>query len=113
MRPNRLERHLKQQHPILVLTAKEFFSSKAESLKRMRLDKSGSYHTSKKPHTIGEKLITPCVLKVDIKSQLINKLKLSPCFAISCDESSDIVNCAQLMFMLVTSVEISLNTFNL
>nr|CAI5863534.1 unnamed protein product [Callosobruchus analis] len=32
MRPNRLERHLKQQHPILVLTAKEFFSSKAESL---------------------------------------------------------------------------------
>nr|CAI5863540.1 unnamed protein product [Callosobruchus analis] len=124
MRPNRLERHLKQQHPILVLTAKEFFSSKAESLKRMRLDKSGSYHTTsfeiafmiakqKKPHTIGEKLITPCVLKVDIKSQLINKLKLSPCFAISCDESSDIVNCAQLMFMLVTSVEISLNTFNL
>nr|CAI5863543.1 unnamed protein product [Callosobruchus analis] len=46
MRPNRLERHLKQQHPILVLTAKEFFSSKAESLKRMRLDKSGSYHTT-------------------------------------------------------------------
>nr|CAI5863542.1 unnamed protein product [Callosobruchus analis] len=46
MRPNRLERHLKQQHPILVLTAKEFFSSKAESLKRMRLDKSGSYHTN-------------------------------------------------------------------
>nr|CAI5863544.1 unnamed protein product [Callosobruchus analis] len=76
MRPNRLERHLKQQHPILVLTAKEFFSSKAESLKRMRLDKSGSYHTSvsqhlkasfeiafmiakqKKPHTIG----THCVI---------------------------------------------------
>ncbi|CAH1968072.1 unnamed protein product [Acanthoscelides obtectus] len=45
MRPNRLERHLKQQHPTLVLKTKEFFSSKAESLKRMRLDKSGSYHT--------------------------------------------------------------------
>ncbi|CAH2006296.1 unnamed protein product [Acanthoscelides obtectus] len=45
MRPNRLERHLKQQHPTLVLKTKEFFPSKAESLKRMRLDKSGSYHT--------------------------------------------------------------------
>ncbi|CAH1964365.1 unnamed protein product [Acanthoscelides obtectus] len=37
-----LERHLKQQHPTLVLKTKEFFSSEAESLKRMRLDKSGS-----------------------------------------------------------------------
>ncbi|CAH2006297.1 unnamed protein product [Acanthoscelides obtectus] len=65
MRPNRLERHLKQQHPTLVLKTKEFFPSKAESLKRMRLDKSGSYHTAlfeiafmiakqKKPQTIGE-----------------------------------------------------------
>ncbi|CAH1965920.1 unnamed protein product [Acanthoscelides obtectus] len=46
MRPNRLERHLKQQHPTVVLKTKEFFSSKAGSLKRMRLDKSGSYHTA-------------------------------------------------------------------
>ncbi|CAH1962505.1 unnamed protein product [Acanthoscelides obtectus] len=45
MRPNRLERHLKQQHPTLVWKTKEFFSSKEESLKRMRVDKSGSYHT--------------------------------------------------------------------
>lgn len=147
LRPSRLERHLKQQHPTLVLETKEFFSSKAESLKRMRLDKSGSYHTSvsqhlkasfeiafmiakqKKPHTIGEELIKPCVLKAtqiilgedaeqkmksislsnntvkrriddiaaDITSQIINKVKLSPYFAISCDESTDIVNCAQLI----------------
>ncbi|CAG4980470.1 unnamed protein product [Parnassius apollo] len=146
MRPNRLERHLKQQHPTLVLKTKEFFSSKAESLKRLRLDKSGSYHTGvsqhlkasfeiafmiakqKKPHTIGEELIKPCALKAtqiiledaeqkmksislsnntakrriddiaaDIKSQIINKVKLSPFFAISCDESTDIVNCAQLI----------------
>ncbi|CAG5037744.1 unnamed protein product [Parnassius apollo] len=147
MRPNRLERHLKQQHPTLLLKTKEFFSSKAESLKRMRLDKSGSYHTGvsqhlkasfeiafmiakqKKPHTIGEELIKPCVLKAtqiilgedaeqkmksislsnntvkrriddiaaDIKAQIINKVKLSPFFAISCDESTDIVNCAQLI----------------
>ncbi|CAH1968434.1 unnamed protein product [Acanthoscelides obtectus] len=75
MRPNRLERHLKQQHPTLVLKMKECFSSKAESHKRMRLDKLGSYHTAsfeiafmiakqKKPHTIGEELIKPCILKV-------------------------------------------------
>ncbi|CAH1958172.1 unnamed protein product [Acanthoscelides obtectus] len=50
MRSNRLERHLKQQHPTLVLKTKEFFSSKAESLKRMRLDKSGSYHTGVSQH---------------------------------------------------------------
>ncbi|CAH2005926.1 unnamed protein product [Acanthoscelides obtectus] len=72
MRPNPLERHLKQQYPTLVLKTKEFFSSKAESLKRMRLDKSGikvSFEIAfiiakqKKLHTIGEELIKPCVLK--------------------------------------------------
>ncbi|CAH1992113.1 unnamed protein product [Acanthoscelides obtectus] len=72
MRPHRLERRLKQQHPTLVLKTKELFSYKAESLKRMRLDKSGSYHTAsfeigfmiakqKKPHTISEELIKPCI----------------------------------------------------
>ncbi|CAH2008427.1 unnamed protein product [Acanthoscelides obtectus] len=116
------------------------FSSKAESLKRMRLDKSRTYHTGvsqqlkasfeivfmiskqKKPGTIGEELIKPCILKAtqiilgedteekiksislsnntakpDITSQIINKVKLSPFLAISCDESTDIVNCAQLI----------------
>ncbi|CAH1976215.1 unnamed protein product [Acanthoscelides obtectus] len=32
-----------------------------------------------------------------IMSQIINKVKLSPFFAISCDESTGIVNCAQLI----------------
>lgn len=50
MRPTRLERHLNQQHPTLVSKSKEFFSSKAESLKRMRLDKSGSYHAGVSKH---------------------------------------------------------------
>ncbi|CAH1971315.1 unnamed protein product [Acanthoscelides obtectus] len=86
MKPNRLERHLKHHHSTLVLKTKELFSSKAESLKRMRLDKSRSYHTDvshhlkasfeigfmkqkqKKPHTIGEELIKLCVQKV---SQII------------------------------------------
>nr|CAI5824528.1 unnamed protein product [Callosobruchus analis] len=44
LRPSLLERHFKQQHPILV-SMTTFFSSEAESLKRMRLDKSGSYYT--------------------------------------------------------------------
>nr|CAI5824379.1 unnamed protein product [Callosobruchus analis] len=38
-RPSRLERHLN-------LERKSFLSSKTESLKRMRLDQSGSYHTT-------------------------------------------------------------------
>ncbi|CAH1958697.1 unnamed protein product [Acanthoscelides obtectus] len=140
MRPNHLERHLKQQHPTLVLKTKEFFSSEAESLKRIRLYKSESYHTApfeiafviakrKKPHPVGEELIKPCVLKAtqiilgedaeqnmksislsnstlkrrihdiaaDIKSQIINKVKLSPFFAISYHESTDTVNCGQLI----------------
>ncbi|CAH1992957.1 unnamed protein product [Acanthoscelides obtectus] len=106
-----------------------------ESLKQVRLDKSGSYHTGvsqhlkasfevafmiatqKKPHTSGEELIKPCVLKAtqivlgedaekkmkssrinfiaaDIKPQIINKVELSP---LPLDESTDIVNCAQLI----------------
>lgn len=43
----------------------------------------------------------------DIKLQILNKVKLSPFFAISCDESTDIVNCAQLI-MLDMSAEITL-----
>nr|CAI5824529.1 unnamed protein product [Callosobruchus analis] len=73
LRPSLLERHFKQQHPILV-SMTTFFSSEAESLKRMRLDKSGSYYTAsfeisfmiakqKTPHTIGEELLKPRVLK--------------------------------------------------
>ncbi|CAH1999993.1 unnamed protein product [Acanthoscelides obtectus] len=127
MRPNCLERHLKQQQ--LWFEDERIFSSKAESLKRMRLDKSRSYHIAKKPRTIGEELIKPCVLKATqiilgegteqkiksisfsnktakrriddiaahIRSQIINKVKLSPFLAISCYESTDIVNCAQLI----------------
>ncbi|CAH2011755.1 unnamed protein product, partial [Acanthoscelides obtectus] len=36
-------------------------------------------------------------IAADIRSQIINKVKLSPFFAISCDEYTDIVNCAQLI----------------
>jgi hypothetical protein len=36
-------------------------------------------------------------LAEDIKLQILEKIKLSPCFAICCDESTDEGNCAQLL----------------
>ncbi|XP_008180996.1 protein ZBED8-like [Acyrthosiphon pisum] len=83
----------------------------------------------KKPHTLGETLIKPSILKaveivlgeegkrkiaqlslsdntvkrridelaLDIKNQLIHKLKYSVFFAIQCDESTDVANCCQLL----------------
>nr|CAI5828622.1 unnamed protein product [Callosobruchus analis] len=45
MRPSHLDRHLKQQQPTLILKTKKFFLLK-QALKRMRLNKSGIYHTT-------------------------------------------------------------------
>ncbi|XP_003369910.1 zinc finger protein [Trichinella spiralis] len=113
----------------------------------MRLDKKGKYNQetakavkvsyeiamliakNKKPHTIGENLVKPCIVNAvkillgddmakqfknislsdstvkrrideladDIKQQVLEKVKCSPFFAISCDESTDQANCAQLI----------------
>ncbi|CAH2001328.1 unnamed protein product [Acanthoscelides obtectus] len=79
----------------------------------MRLDKSGSYHTGVSQHLkvsfeiafmIAKQKIPNNIVKhriddiaADIKSQIINKIKLSPFFAISCDESTVIANYAQLI----------------
>ncbi|CAK1591819.1 unnamed protein product [Parnassius mnemosyne] len=81
MRPSRLERHLSTKHSSLKDKPKEFFASKSASLKRMKLDSTGSFAKSsekvlqasyelsliiakaKKSHTIGESLIKPCLLK--------------------------------------------------
>ncbi|CAH2008013.1 unnamed protein product [Acanthoscelides obtectus] len=97
----------------------------------MRLDKSGSYHTGvsqhlktsleiafmtakqKKPHTIGEELIRPCVLKAtqiisgEDAEQKMKSISLSNNTVkrrideisadIKCDKSTDIVHCAQLI----------------
>nr|CAI5824381.1 unnamed protein product [Callosobruchus analis] len=79
----------------------------------MRLDQSGSYHTSvsqylkasfeiafiiakqkKKHNTVKRRIVD---IAADFKSQIINRVKLSPFFAINCDESADIVTCAQLI----------------
>nr|CAI5824380.1 unnamed protein product [Callosobruchus analis] len=91
----------------------------------MRLDQSGSYHTSvsqylkasfeiafiiakqKKKHILATEIILGVdteqkikfisLLNNTVKSQIINRVKLSPFFAINCDESADIVTCAQLI----------------
>ncbi|CAH1955090.1 unnamed protein product [Acanthoscelides obtectus] len=122
MRPTRLERHLKQH--TLILKTKHFFSAKAESLKRMKLNnweviaqvyrsisKLHLIAKQEKPHTIilgedAEQKMKSTSLSnntvkrriddilADIKSQIINKVKLSPFFVIICDEYTNIVNCA-------------------
>ncbi|CAH2096181.1 unnamed protein product [Euphydryas editha] len=81
MRPSRLERHLSTKHSALKDKPKEFFTSKSASLKRMKLNSTGSFAQSsekvleasyelslliakaKKSHTIGETLVKPCLLK--------------------------------------------------
>ncbi|GBP66313.1 Protein ZBED8 [Eumeta japonica] len=81
MRPSRLERHLSTKHSALKDKPKEFFASKSASLKRMKLDSTGSFAQSsekvleasyelslliakaKKSQTIGETLVKPCLLK--------------------------------------------------
>lgn len=81
LKPEKLERHLKTVHPNFSDRSREFFEGKKENFKKMKLGTSGTrfetsekvLHTSyeislliaksKKPHTIGETLIKPCLLK--------------------------------------------------
>lgn len=148
MRPVRLERHLATNHAALKDKPIAFFESRKSCLKRMKLDSSGSFRMEnekaveasykialliakdKKPHTIGESLIKPCLITacrtvlgedscnkvgkislsndtvkrriddmaVDLKNQLMQKLKNSPFLALQCDETTDISKQAQLLF---------------
>src|SRR5215469_10662173 len=81
LKPAKLQRHLNSVHPNLSDRPPEYFSGKLENLKKMELGKSGSRFAttervlaasfeisrliakSKKPHTIGETLVKPCLLK--------------------------------------------------
>lgn len=148
MRPGRLERHLTTNHPSLKDKGPDFFMTKKSCLKRMKLDSTADFRIGnekaveasykiallivkdKKPHTIGESLIKPCLLTacstvlsedsckkiekislsndtvkrriddmaLDLKNQLMQKLKSSPFFALQCDETTDISKHAQLLF---------------
>jgi zinc finger BED domain-containing protein 5/7/8/9 len=80
MRPGRLELHLITNHPSLKDKPIDFFHAKINSVKRMKLDSTchfamendklmeASYEIAlliakdKKPHTIGESLVKPCLL---------------------------------------------------
>lgn len=96
LRPVRLERHIHSVHPNLKDRSKAFFQTKLSTTKKMKLDSTGvfaqqnqklveaSYDIAlliareKKPHTIGETLVKPCILssvqKV-IGDEESNKLK--------------------------------------
>ena len=79
MKPSKLKQHLESRHDELVETLVDYFRRKSELLKNCRLDSAGmwakqnkvvleaSYRIAfriaqaKKPHTIGEELIKPCL----------------------------------------------------
>lgn len=81
LKPAKLERHLKTVHSNLSDRPPEFFAGKLENLKKMKLGKTGTAYESsekalsasfevsqlitkaKKPHTIGETLVKPCLIK--------------------------------------------------
>ena len=81
MKPSKLKQYFKSCHGELVEKSVDYFRRKAEHLKNCRLDSGGmwprqnkalleaSYHIafriaqSKKPHTIGEELIKPCLIE--------------------------------------------------
>ncbi|XP_022823722.1 SCAN domain-containing protein 3-like [Spodoptera litura] len=81
LKPAKLKRHLETVHPDLCNRPLEFFQGKLEVLKKMKLGPSGSRFAtsekllvasfeisklivqSKKPHTVGETLVKPCLIK--------------------------------------------------
>ncbi|KRY07880.1 SCAN domain-containing protein 3 [Trichinella patagoniensis] len=115
-RPTRLQRHLHHRHPELSKIPVEYFCAKRDSLSQMRLDKKGKYNGDCQgceikillgndmakqfknislPDSTVKRRIDE--LADDIKQQVLEKVKCSPFFAISCDESTDHANCAQLI----------------
>lgn len=81
LKPAKLKRHLDTVHPNFSDRPPEFFEGKLENLKKIKLGPSGTRFTtsekslvasfeiakliaqSKKPHTVGETLVKPCLIK--------------------------------------------------
>src|SRR5215469_15579232 len=95
MKPSKLKEHLIKVHPELASKDLSYFTIKNQQLKRSRLDHEtgilfqdskiveASYKISlliakqKKPHTIGEKLVKPCMLeaaRLVLDQNCVNKL---------------------------------------
>ena len=80
MKPFQLRQHLTKNHPELQNKTREYFALREKAVKRARLDATGNFQTqssaivkasyevafqvakTKKPHTIGEDLVKPCLL---------------------------------------------------
>ncbi|KRX34620.1 SCAN domain-containing protein 3 [Trichinella murrelli] len=139
LRPTRLQRHLHNRHPELSKKPVEYFCAKRDSLSQMRLDKKGKYNQetakavkvsyeiakliakNKKPHTIGENLVKPCIVNAvkillgDDMARQFKNISLSDSTVkrrideladdiqqqvlekVNCDECIDHANCAQLI----------------
>lgn len=99
MKPFQLKMHLQRSHGELAGKGKSFFKLKAQGLKKLKLDGSGAFRQAsqaateasfraalhiaknKKPHTIGETLIKPCMIdcaKLLLGEEAANKLKQIP-----------------------------------
>ncbi|XP_068234130.1 protein FAM200C-like [Palaemon carinicauda] len=80
MKPFQLKQHLTNAHPQLKDRNRSFFEVKLSSLKRMKMDETGTYQQTnisivkasyviafqgakaKKPHMVGESLMKPCIV---------------------------------------------------
>ncbi|XP_076049322.1 zinc finger BED domain-containing protein 5-like [Oratosquilla oratoria] len=80
MKSHQLKKHLSNVRPEFVGKERQFFELKANYLKKMRMDQDGKFQTeskaivhasyavsllvatAKKPHSIGETLIKPCLV---------------------------------------------------
>ncbi|XP_067943212.1 protein FAM200C-like [Watersipora subatra] len=81
MKPHQLKQHLRNKHAEHMDKSKSFFEAKERELRWAKLDSTGSFHIQaqaiteasyalsyhiardKKPHTIGETLVKPCLLE--------------------------------------------------
>ncbi|XP_040275778.1 protein ZBED8-like [Bufo bufo] len=95
MKPNKLKRHFDSKHPSFAGRDTNYFRSKADALKKARLDTGGKYYKQNvaaveasylvarriaramKPHTIGEDLLLPAakdIVRVMIGDEYVTKL---------------------------------------
>ncbi|XP_040289892.1 protein ZBED8-like [Bufo bufo] len=95
MKPNKLKRHFDSKHPSFAGRDTNYFRSKADALKKSRLDTGGKYYKQNvaaveasylvarriaramKPHTIGEDLLLPAakdIVRVMMGDEYVTKL---------------------------------------